>query len=91
MPTFQLTMTPEREEKLNRSREEAEELKCRDLHCPQCDFRLQTIYEDAVGHLRVKCPKCKGIHILNLAYFRSVKRTSAYYRKLINYKNQTQL
>ncbi len=29
---------------------------------------------DAAGHLRVKCPKCKGVHILNLAYFRRVKR-----------------
>jgi phage FluMu protein Com len=64
--------------KLLLSRIEAEDLQERDLFCPVCGFRIQTLYSDASGHLRVKCPKCKGIHILNLAYFRRIKRVGSY-------------
>ncbi|NCD03861.1 MAG: hypothetical protein EOM00_12900 [Clostridia bacterium] len=56
------------------SRVEAASLRERDLLCPECGFRIQTIYSDAQGHLRVKCPKCKQVNILNLAYFRIIKR-----------------
>ncbi len=56
------------------SRVEAASLRERDLLCPKCGFRIQTIYSDAQGHLRVKCPKCKQINILNLAYFRIIKK-----------------
>lgn len=58
---------------LAQSRLESDSLNERDLLCPECGFRIQTLYSDASGHLRVKCPKCKGIFILNLAYFRRVK------------------
>lgn len=68
--------------KLLLSRMEAEDLQERDLLCPVCGFRIQTLYSDVSGHLRVKCPKCKGIHILNLAYFRRVKRIGSYARFL---------
>lgn len=68
--------------KLLLSRVEAEDLQERDLLCPVCGFRIQTLYSDVSGHLRVKCPKCKGIHILNLAYFRRVKRIGSYARFL---------
>jgi phage FluMu protein Com len=68
--------------KLLLSRIEAEDLQERDLFCPVCGFRIQTLYSDASGHLRVKCPKCKGIHILNLAYFRRIKRVGSYARFL---------
>jgi phage FluMu protein Com len=68
--------------KLLLSRMEAEDLQERDLLCPLCGFRIQTLYSDASGHLRVKCPKCKGIHILNLAYFRRIKRIGSYARLL---------
>ncbi len=64
--------------KLLLSRMEAEDLQERDLLCPVCGFRIQTLYSDASGHLRVKCPKCKGIHVLNLAYFRRIKRVGNY-------------
>lgn len=64
--------------KLLLSRMEAEDLQERDLLCPVCGFRIQTLYSDVSGHLRVKCPKCKGIHILNLAYFRRIKRIGSY-------------
>ncbi len=62
------------EERLLRSRIEVEELRERDLKCPNCEFRLQTVYSDITGHLRIKCNKCKQIHVLNLAYFRRIKK-----------------
>lgn len=43
--------------KLLLSRMEAEDLQERDLLCPVCGFRIQTLYSDASGHLRVKCPR----------------------------------
>ena len=67
-------MTPEVQKRLLQSRIEAETLKERDLLCQVCGYRIQRIYSDAVGHLSVKCQKCKSINILNLAYFRRVKR-----------------
>ena len=59
--------------KLLKSRIEAEALSERDLRCPICDFMIQTVYSDISGHLRVKCPKCKEVSTLNLAYFRRMK------------------
>lgn len=66
-------VSPEVKNKLLLSRVEVDTLRERDLLCPECRFRIQTIYSDATGHLRVKCPKCKGIYVLNLAYFRKMK------------------
>lgn len=66
-------ITSEVKNKLLLSRVEVDTLRERDLLCPECKFRIQTIYSDATGHLRVKCPKCKGIYVLNLAYFRKMK------------------
>ena len=56
------------------SRVEAESLKERDILCPTCGFRIQRVFSDATGHLSVKCQKCKNVHILNLAYFRRIRR-----------------
>ena len=39
-----------------------------------CGFRIQRVFSDATGHLSVKCQKCKNVHILNLAYFRRIRR-----------------
>ena len=71
---MQAQASPANSRKLLLSRIEAETLQERDLLCPVCGFRIQTLYSDISGHLRVECPKCKGIHILNLAYFRKIKR-----------------
>ena len=75
-------ITPEIQEKLLRSRVEAETLKERDILCPVCGFKIQRVFSDAVGHLSVKCQKCKNIHTLNLAYFRKIrgKRLNRKYR-----------
>ena len=51
-----------------------ESLKERDILCPTCGFKIQRVFSDATGHLSVKCQKCKNVHILNLAYFRRIRR-----------------
>ena len=66
---------PEVQERLRLSRLEAETLRERDICCPTCGFKIQRVYSDATGHLSVKCQKCKNVHILNLAYFRSFHRS----------------
>lgn len=69
------SVRPEVQERLRLSRLEAETLQERDIRCPTCGFRIQIVYSDATGHLSVKCQKCKNIHILNLAYFRRIRRS----------------
>ena len=68
-------VSPEVQERLRLSRLEAETLQERDIRCPTCGFRIQRVYSDATGHLSVKCQKCKNVHILNLAYFRRIRRS----------------
>ena len=67
-------IAPEIEQRRLLSRVEAEELNERDILCPVCGFRIQRVFSDATGHLRVKCRKCKNVHVLNLAYFRRFRR-----------------
>ena len=83
---MQTQTVPDVHRRLMLSRIEADTLKERDLLCPECGFRIQTLYSDISGHLRVKCPKCKGIHILNLAYFRRIKRGGKCRTKTVKYK-----
>ena len=45
----------------------------REVLCPYCKFPVSRVFSDAKGHLRAKCPKCKGTAIVNLAYFRISK------------------
>ena len=71
---LQTQVAPEIQKRLLLSRVEAESLKERDILCPICGFRIQRVFSDATGHLSVKCQKCKNVHILNLAYFRRIRR-----------------
>ena len=71
---IQTQVAPEIQKRLLLSRVEAESLKERDILCPTCGFRIQRVFSDATGHLSVKCQKCKNVHILNLAYFRRIRR-----------------
>ena len=71
---LQTQVEPEIQKRLLLSRVEAESLKERDILCPTCGFRIQRVFSDATGHLSVKCQKCKNVHILNLAYFRRIRR-----------------
>ena len=82
---LQTQVAPEIQKRLLLSRVEAESLKERDILCPTCGFRIQRVFSDATGHLSVKCQKCKNVHILNLAYFRRIRRNGygKNYRRLI--------
>ena len=51
--------------------QECVDLTERDVLCPYCQFPADRVFSDARGHLRLKCPKCKGTAVLNLAYFRT--------------------
>ena len=59
-------LTPEVQQRLLKSRIEAQTLKERDILCPVCGYRIQRVYSDATGHLSVKCQKCKSININEL-------------------------
>lgn len=67
-------ITEEIQKKLTDSRTEVADLTSRDLICPNCHFRIETIFSDIRGHIQVKCKKCKNEYIMNLAYFRSAGR-----------------
>ena len=73
-PKFQNAPVPEKVEYFMRiSTEECVNLTERVVKCPYCGFPLTHVFNDAQGHLRVKCPKCKGTAIVSLAYFRTQK------------------
>ncbi|MCD8067530.1 MAG: hypothetical protein LUE87_01300 [Lachnospiraceae bacterium] len=61
-------------DKLLRSRREVEEMSERELRCPVCNYLIAGVYGDKSGHIRIKCRKCKFDGVLNLAYFRRMKR-----------------
>lgn len=68
--------------KLALSLAEVEGMEAKSLLCPICDFRIEDVYEDKSGHVKVKCKKCKNELVLNLAYFRRMRRyryTDQYY------------
>jgi len=60
-------------EKLEQSQREVENMKMRMLRCPICNFFIEGVYADGIGHLKIKCAKCKFEGVLNLAYFRRQK------------------
>lgn len=71
-------LTPEKRQRLSMSFEECNNLTERDLKCPHCGSLIQGVFSDAVGHLRIKCNKCKANMVLNLAYFRTKKGYTRY-------------
>lgn len=52
------------------SRLESAGLEKRALHCPECGFKVGSVFSDCTGHLTIRCRKCKQTSVLNLAYFR---------------------
>ncbi len=70
MSTF---MNDEVFQKLESSKRETVTLTKRDLLCPNCHFRIDTVFSDIQGHIQVKCKKCKNEYIMNLAYFRTFR------------------
>jgi len=67
-------LSPEVSEKIRKSEAECDDLTLRDVHCPHCGFLLDQVYSDASGHRQIRCRKCKTVTIMNMAYFRRVKR-----------------
>ncbi len=64
--------------KANLSRQEAEGLVERSLLCPECGFKAGSVFSDCTGHMLIRCRKCKTESVLNLAYFRRIRRTKPY-------------
>ena len=67
-------LSPEMREKVERSEKECEALTKREVRCPYCGFLMDYVYSDVSGHRQVKCRKCKRATIMNMAYFRRVRR-----------------
>ena len=89
-PKFQNVPVPETVEYFMRiSTEECVNLTEREVKCPYCHFPLTHVFSDASGHLRVKCPKCKGTAIVNLAYFYTSKSKTIGRLKVLE-QNQNQ-
>lgn len=59
--------------RLQQSMIEVSELKKRDFRCPGCGYKAEIFYSDLRGHLQFKCQRCKGVFIINVAYFRRMK------------------
>lgn len=68
-------ITPEEQYKLDISEQESFDLAERDLRCPHCRFLITKIFSDAVGHMKVKCHKCKRLYVLDLQRFRTACRS----------------
>lgn len=60
----------ERQKRLDQSAKSSTNLTLRDVHCPRCGYLIIKVYSDTIGHIRPKCPKCKAVDTLDLAYFR---------------------
>ena len=61
---------PERQQQLDQSAKCSTNLTLRDVRCPRCSYLIIKVYSDTIGHIRPKCPKCKAVDTLDLAYFR---------------------
>jgi len=70
-PKFQKDVTAEKAQKIALSQEETSHMEFRPILCPFCDTHIVDVFEDIIGHLAVKCQKCKGVIPINAAYFRS--------------------
>lgn len=74
-PKFEeVRLTEEAKLKVEKSFKECETLQERTVRCPYCANPLAVVFSDAVGHQRYKCNKCKSETVINLAYFRTIKR-----------------
>lgn len=54
--------------------EECTSLPERELKCPYCSHYIEGVFADTTGHVRVKCNKCKAEMVLNVAYFRRLRK-----------------
>lgn len=68
--------------KLELSRLEAEKVKTRRMNCPICGRMVSLIPVTQTDIVFVKCHKCKFEGALSPAYFRRIRRLSAYSMRL---------
>lgn len=61
------------EDKLQFSRQAAEQLVKREIRCPRCGFYLIDVYGRGHHITRVKCNKCKFNELIDTGLFRTVK------------------
>ena len=71
--------------RLELSRQRADEVQTREMHCPMCGFLVQIIPVTQTDIVFAKCHKCKFTGPLDPAYFRRMKRLDAYQRRLNEY------
>ena len=74
--------SPETLRKLELSRQRAETVQTREMHCPICGFLVQIIPVTQTDIVFAKCHKCKFTGPLDPAYFRRMKRLNTYQRRL---------
>jgi len=70
--------SPEILRKLELSRQKAEMVQTREMHCPMCGFLVQIVPVTQTDLVFVRCRKCKFTGPLDPAYFRRIRRLSAY-------------
>lgn len=58
-------------DRIKKSFEETKDMRFRPIFCPYCDWHVVDVFEDIVGHIAIKCNKCKAIIPINSAYFHS--------------------
>lgn len=75
--------SPETLRKLELSRKRAETVKTREMHCPLCGFLVQIIPVTQTELVFVRCRKCKFTGPLDPAYFRRMRRLSAYQTRIM--------
>ncbi len=92
-PKYAVKMTMENEMKIAKSLMEAATIDFRPVFCCYCGTFLFEVGDDIIGHIAVKCQKCKGVVPLNAAYFHRsdviaiMKRNSQYIVPLSEIKN----
>ena len=75
-------LSPDVIKRLELSRLEAEKVRTREMRCPICGFLVRIIPVTQTDIVFVKCRKCKFEGALSPAYFRRMKRLTAYQSQL---------
>lgn len=69
-PRFQdKPLSKEVSDKIEKSYNETVDMKFRPIFCPYCDWHVVDVFDDIVGHIAIKCNKCKATIPINAAYF----------------------
>ena len=69
-PKFQdKPLSKEVSERIDKSYNETVDMKFRSIFCPYCGWYVVDVFDDIVGHIAIKCNKCKAAIPINAAYF----------------------